>query len=112
MNATVVVNIRNAPKNWQTDPQYVYIGRPGRGFSGEFGNRHEVGTCIACQYRHHTRDAAIELHAAELCERFLTDVGYRQQVESLRGKYLVCFCWPKRCHGENYVEILRSSSPL
>ena len=38
--------------------------------------------------------------------RFANDLIYRAEIEALRVKYLVCFCKPDSCHGDNYVELL------
>lgn len=101
-----VIHLRDAPSGWQRNPAYVYIGRPGRGFSGEFGNDHPIGWCAHCKSTH-VRGAAIAAHRADTLKRFAEDANYRSRLESLRGKILVCFCKPRTCHGDTYVEILR-----
>lgn len=105
---TIVVNIRSAPAIWTRDLTYVYIGRGGKGLSGDYGNSHSIGRCRRCQ-RWHTRGDAIETFRAEAAERYRTDAAYRSLVEQLRGKKLVCFCAPQRCHGDVYVELLHES---
>ena len=35
-----------------------------------------------------------------VCDRFEAEVLPTLDVSSLRGKHLVCFCAPKRCHGD------------
>lgn len=103
-----VIHLRDAPPGWQQNPAFVYIGRPGRGLSGEFGNEHPVGWCAKCKTAH-ARGAAIAAHKADATKRFAEDASYRARVESLRGKVLVCFCKPLPCHGDTYVELLRGS---
>ena len=58
----------------------VYIGR-----GSPWGNPFKIGV-------HGTRD--------EVCDRFERDVLPALDVSSLRGKHLVCFCAPSRCHGD------------
>lgn len=56
----------------------VYCGRPGL-----WGNPFVVG-------KHGTRD--------QVCDRFEREILPTLDVSSLRGKDLVCFCAPLRCH--------------
>ena len=58
----------------------VYIGR-----GSPYGNPFKIG-------QHGSRD--------DVCERFERDVLPTLDVSSLRGKDLVCFCAPARCHGD------------
>lgn len=103
--ATVVINISRAPIGWQSDPQFVYIGRAGKGLSGEYGNPHVAGYCAHCNCVHH-RSEAIALFRIEAERRYAAEPEYRAFVEKLRGKTLVCFCKPKPCHGGVYVRLL------
>lgn len=108
---TTVVNIRDLAPGWERDPQYAYVGRPGRGLRGDYGNPHPVGppACALCR-RWHRRGEAVEVFRSEAAERYRRDAAYRALVERLRGKRLVCFCAPERCHGEVYVELLRGGT--
>ena len=65
-------------------PYDVYIGRPSK-----WGNPFVIGT-------HGDRD--------EVCERFKNEILPKLNVSSLRGKHLVCFCKPQRCHGDDILE--------
>lgn len=88
-----VINIKDAPVGWEDDDRYVYIGRKGAGFDGRFGN----------PFRHGpdgTRVEAIGRFDLWLRGRIASDSEMRERVKSLHGKILVCFCHPKRCHGE------------
>lgn len=86
---TQVVNKANLPDDL-TSENSQYIGRPGKWgnpfIEGKDGNRDEV----------------VAKHS----------VWVRQQPElmnalnELRGKYLVCWCKPKSCHGDNLVELV------
>ena len=106
---TIVVNVRDCPPGWEDDPRYVYVGRRGVSNPGDYGNRHRIGLCFACD-RDHDRHGAVAVHAEETRERFSCDPVYRDLVERLRGKYLVCYC--KRldvdvpCHADVYVELV------
>ena len=67
----------------------VYIGR-----GSPYGNPFKIG-------EHGTRD--------EVCDRFEREVLPSLDVSALRGKNLVCFCAPLRCHGD---AILRKANVL
>ena len=43
--------------------------------------------------------------------KYETDAAYRAKIELLRGKTLVCFCKPKPCHGDVYLEMLGEDAP-
>ncbi len=79
----------------QKEPYDVYIGRPskwGNPFSiGKDGNRKQVIE----KFRRwiYTSNDAKEL---------------RKQLPELEGKVLGCWCAPKSCHGDVYVEILNN----
>ena len=36
--ATTVIHIKDAPKDWKTNKDYVYCGRSGKGLSSIYGN--------------------------------------------------------------------------
>ncbi len=68
----------------------VYIGR-----GSQFGNPFKIG-------KDGTRD--------DVCNKFdffiSSDESFRQTVkENLKGKDLVCFCKPARCHGDSLLKI-------
>lgn len=58
----------------------VYIGR-----GSPYGNPFKIG-------RHGDRD--------QVCDRFEREILPTLDVSRLRGKHLVCFCAPERCHGD------------
>lgn len=101
---TQVINVRHAPPKWQRNPRFVYVGRPGRGLDGEWGNPHALGNCPACG-AWHDRAKAVAAHAAEVRGRFALDPAYATRVRALRGKVLVCFCKPLACHGDVLAEL-------
>lgn len=80
---TTVISRAKAPSGWEKDPQYVYVGRP-----SIWGNPFTV--------EKYGQGGACEMHAAW----FPTDLKLKAQVKELKGKTLVCYCHPKRCHGD------------
>lgn len=93
---TVVINIKDAPEGWQTNPEYVYIGRTGKGLESIWGNPFIVKDDsfrekIVNHYRWWLLEAAPK--------KYLD-----QMDQELYGKILVCFCKPKLCHGDVIVE--------
>ena len=90
---TTVVNLRKEPYD-------VYIGRPGKGQSGYFGNPVlSERPCDVCDDIH-DRGGTIECFEKWARERIETDPEYRRRVRELAGKTLGCFCKPRRCHGD------------
>lgn len=86
-----VVNLYNIEPEWP--PNYVYIGRAGHGFDGYLGNpfilKNEVD-----------RDLILSKFEKWARARIILDLEYKERVKSLIDKVLVCFCAPKKCHGE------------
>lgn len=74
----------------------VYIGRP-----GPFGNPFEIGV-------DGTRKEVIEKYRKWI----RTQPELLEQLETLRGKVLGCWCHPKSCHGDVIVEILHPENTL
>ena len=89
---TQVVNIKRFPYD-------VYIGRPGRGEEGFFGNSHPIGWCDICN-QHHNRDESVVAFKKEFLYRIENDMGFRKRVIELKDKVLGCFCKPLPCHGD------------
>lgn len=67
----------------------VYIGR-----GSPYGNPFKIGV-------HGDRDA--------VCGMFETLILPTLDVEPLRGKNLMCFCAPLRCHGDSILKKLRDT---
>lgn len=63
----------------------VYCGR-----GSPYGNRFQIDAWWAEKGRTMTRD--------DVCDRFECEDLPALDVSALRGKDLVCFCAPKRCH--------------
>lgn len=97
---TEVINIKHAPVNWKDDPNYVYIGREGHGFDGEFGNPFAL-------VKGKKRGTTLDLYQGYLEDRITHSPYFAQKVKDLYGKTLVCFCKPERCHGDILAEYSR-----
>ena len=97
--------------NMRTDHYDVYIGRPGRGMTGIFGNPYPVGKmCRRCGEFHENRESTLPCFRMYFEEKITNDRAFRLQVMRLRGKTLGCFCKPARCHGDVIVEWLERNS--
>jgi hypothetical protein len=88
-----IINIKNAPHGWQTDQRYVYIGRPGGGLAGPFGNPFRIGP-------DGDRLEVLARYDLWLRGRLITDAAMKKRIAGLHGKTLVCFCSPFLCHGD------------
>lgn len=71
----------------------VYIGRP-----SEWGNPFEVG-------RDGTREEVIQKHREWFLDQ--PELVARARRE-LRGRDLLCWCAPRRCHGDVILEVANS----
>lgn len=98
MVTTTVIHINHAPKGWQMNPEYQYIGRTGHGLNGYFGNP------IALKGA--KRGSTLELYRQYLDKRLSSDETFYRKVMELKGKTLVCFCKPKPCHGDILIEYI------
>lgn len=92
---TKLINIKDAPSGWRNNPDYIYCGRP-----GFYGNPFEFG-----------KDGDRDM----VCDKFEKYFYEEEQrylrllvMENLRGKVLVCYCDPLRCHVNTYVEFCKS----
>lgn len=99
--ATRVANIRSYRYDRPLPDGHVYIGRPGHGEDGYFGNPYRLGTG-------ENRGATINRFRAYATDRMETDAEYRERVAALKGKTLVCFCAPEPCHGDVLAELAES----
>jgi len=91
---TNVINIKNAPRDWKINKQYAYIGR-----GSLFGNPYKIN-------RYTTREESIKLFKDYFFNKITVDKNFRDNVESLKDKTLVCFCKPKDCHGDVIIDYL------
>lgn len=85
-NQTGIVNIKNSGYD-------VYIGR-----GSQFGNPFKIGV-------HGSRKQVIE----KFREYFYSNEELQNEVLKLKGKILGCYCKPKSCHGDIYIEFLKEN---
>lgn len=80
---TKVIHVRDAPRGWRFNREYVFIGRPSK-----WGNPFKVSEHgrEKCLYMYEEKILGTRLHA---------EIG-----TELVGKTLVCFCKPEPCHGD------------
>lgn len=94
MSKTKVVNLKQHPYD-------VYIGRAGKGQSGEFGNPIARGqVCPICGEIHNDAGSTLPCFKQYFLKRLEEDEDFRHKVLALRGKTLGCFCKPNPCHGD------------
>lgn len=107
----VAVNIRDSDYD-------VYIGRPGQGLSGPFGNPHPVGKiCPICKIEHRRGEAV-----AAFERWFFSDepaaARYRSEIDKgiKPGDRLGCFCKQPSvevaCHGDTIAEYVNAGYSL
>ena len=68
----------------------VYIGR-----GSPWGNKHVIGEPHP--------DTGVPMTRDDVCDLFEQKVLPYLDVSGLAGKDLVCFCKPKRCHGDSLL---------
>lgn len=95
MSKTTVVNLYKEPYD-------VYIGRPGKGQDGYFGNPYRVS-------QGEPHGSTLHRFRLYFMTRIETDPEFKRRIESLRGKRLGCFCKPKPCHGDVIADYLNNS---
>lgn len=106
METTVVNRYKIAP-NWDKDPAYIYIGRRNRCSSGLFGNPIVAGKpCLICDARHEAAGSTLACYEVYLRRRLEYDPKFKAAFLQLDGKYLVCSCAPRRCHGDIIKTVL------
>jgi len=92
----VVINIREAPKGWLKDPNYVYIGRWHRSW--------RYGLIPTSKWQNPfkgERNEAIN----KFKEYLINNPALMKDLWELDGKTLVCWCKPLPCHGDVIKEI-------
>lgn len=85
---TRVIYIKNAPPGWKEDPSFVFIGR-----GSKWGNEYSHLAQSRAKYQVATRDEAVDCFEKYQLPFLLP------MIHELKGKTLVCYCHPKRCHG-------------
>jgi hypothetical protein len=92
--STEVIHIKDAPANWKKNPQFVYIGR-----GSVWGNPYVLKAG-------HPNYPWIPMSRNQVCDLYKERIlpGLMKSVHQLKGKTLVCYCHPKRCHGDALVK--------
>jgi ribonuclease HII len=99
---TTVVNMRDPRANGA-----VYIGRPGQGLAGPWGNPIVAGRpCLVCKDTHALPGDTLGCYRRWLRWKLRKDPNWARQFYALRGSTLVCFCAPTPCHGHVMAEFL------
>lgn len=87
------------PKVWNIrDPNCPPIGMSNTVFCGRgspWGNPFIIGAWWEEKQRKMTR--------TDVCDRFYNEVLPTLDVSSLRGKDLICYCKPGRCHADSIL---------
>jgi len=96
-----VINIRQAPAGWKTNPQYVYIGRRNVSYGVPQSVHHNPYPLAPGR----ERGATLEEYSLYLRAKLNQDPTYVQQVKNLWGKILVCWCKPHPCHGDVLAQV-------
>lgn len=96
---TTVVHWEDRPIGGQ-GVDWVYIGRKG---GGEFGNPYILG-------KDGDRAEVLAMYRAWFNFMLAAGEGFREKIEALRGKVLVCHCKPLACHGDVIAEYLNGGS--
>ena len=96
-----VIHIKNAPKGWEDNFDYVYIGRKRKGKDeyGYFGNPFFLKS-------ESDRKKVIEQYKEYFYDRIERDDLFKVQIDNLKNKTLVCYCSPLPCHGDVIAEWL------
>lgn len=104
-------------KNKKGLPNEVYIGRPRDNCKFHFGNpfSHKINSKATHQLPEGLVLSAFESWLKK--ENYLEIEPERRDwilknLNSLKNKTLVCWCKPKRCHGDVYVKMLEGQKEL
>jgi hypothetical protein len=85
----------------------VYIGRPGQGQAGPFGNPCKVRSrCPQCGATHEEPSSTLPCYRTYLCGRLADDPDFATMLRRLQGRTLGCFCSPNPCHGDAIARVL------
>jgi len=99
---TKVIHIKDTPPKYKENKDYVYIGRPGKGEEGYFGNPFSLK-----DYKN--REECMEAFKGYFYKRLDDDEEYKSKILELKDKILVCFCKVNKnvmCHGDVFVAFL------
>lgn len=79
----------------------VYIGRPGKGMDGYFGNPFKLR-------KGEEPGSTLEKYKLYFHDRMEKDPEFNRRIHELKGKTLGCFCKPNKCHGDIIAEYLNN----
>ena len=85
------MNIVHNKYHGTAGPGAIYIGR-----GSKYGNPFSIG-------EHGDRD--------DVCDRFEREILPTMDLSGLIGRDLVCFCKPKRCHGDSILTAIKNMVP-
>jgi hypothetical protein len=88
--------------NLRKDSYEIYIGRPGKGLPGFWGNPFSWRPGTPPEFRVANRAEAIRKHK----EYVRSNPEIMRRLPELAGKRLGCFCRPQLCHGDGYLDLL------
>jgi hypothetical protein len=91
--------------NLYKEPYDIYIGRPGKGVSGYFGNPILLRPGDS-------RGSTLDRFREYFFTRLEQDPQFKAHIMTLKGKTLGCFCKPNACHGDIIAEYLNSMEDL
>ena len=91
--------------NLYKEPYDIYIGRPGKGVSGYFGNPIHLRPGDS-------RGSTLDRFREYFFTRLGQDPEFKAHIMTLKGKTLGCFCKPNACHGDIIAEYLNSTEDL
>jgi hypothetical protein len=95
-------------KEWMNDDNNIYIARGGIVFidgkrfpprSSNFANPYKIG-------KDGTREEVIIKYKKYIINRLDNEPSLRNELISLKGKNLGCWCVPELCHGDVLLELI------
>jgi len=93
--------------NLRANNYTVYIGRPGKGQDGYFGNPVKINTtCCMCDKVHEDRGSTLSCYELYLRKRLKASTAFRQRFLNLEDNDILgCFCKPDACHGDIMMKV-------
>ena len=106
-----VVNIRPRYQNlreWMDDDANVYVGRPGVVFIDKVRFPKSANSIWANPFkigRDGDRDQVLFKFREYIINKLENDELLRNELKTLKGKTLGCWCHPEKCHGDIIAEL-------
>lgn len=85
------------------EPFDVYIGRPSK-WGNPFSHIQDKETLA--EYIVSDREAAISFYESYLINQILSGKITREEILTLDGKTLGCWCHPQSCHGDVIIKVI------